>query len=175
MEFSALINALQNPEIYPERPEKVEWVQTHISAIFLTGKHAYKIKKPVNFGFLDFTTLEKRKFFCQQEVDLNRRLCPEIYLGVVEIRSHQGRIFIAEGPGEIIEYAVFMKQLPPECTMDRWLARNAVTPDLIEKIAAKVARFHAQAATNREIARFGEIETGLGKISGCIVQSPGMR
>ena len=74
MEFSALLTALQDPRIYPEKPEKIELVQTHISAIFLTGEHVYKIKKPVNFGFLDFTTLEKRKFYCQQEVDLNRRL-----------------------------------------------------------------------------------------------------
>lgn len=99
MEFSALLFALQDPRIYPERPKKVELVQTHISAIFLTGEHAYKVKKPVNFGFLDFTTLEKRKFYCHQEVDLNRRLSSEFYLGVVEIRSHQGQISIGEGPG----------------------------------------------------------------------------
>lgn len=159
MEFSALLTALQDPRIYPEKPKKIELVQTHISAIFLTGEHVYKIKKPVDFGFLDFTTLEKRKFYCQQEVALNRRLSPQIYLGVVEIRSHQGRISIGEGPGEILEYAVLMKQLPPDCTMDRWLARKAISSELIEKIAAKIALFHAQAGTNAEIASFGKIET----------------
>jgi aminoglycoside phosphotransferase family enzyme/predicted kinase len=164
MEFSLLLSALQDPRVYPERPPKVELVQTHISAIFLTGRHAYKIKKPVDFGFLDFTTLEKRKFYCQQEVELNRRLSPEIYLGVVEIRIHRERISLGEGPGEVIEYAVFMKQLPPDCTMDRWLARGAVTPSLIEKIATKLAHFHARAATNPEIAAFGEIQTVRGNV-----------
>jgi aminoglycoside phosphotransferase family enzyme/predicted kinase len=159
MELSALVTALQNPEIYPEKPEKIDWVQTHISAIFLTGEHAYKIKKPVNFGFLDFTTLEKRKFYCQQEVDLNRRLSPEFYLGVVEIRSHQGQISIGKGPGEIIEYAVLMKQFSPDCIMDRWLARGALTPEIVEKVAEKIAHFHSQAATNPEIAALGAIET----------------
>jgi uncharacterized protein len=164
MEFSALVAALQNPRIYPEHPGNVELVQTHISAIFLTGKHVYKVKKPVNLGFLDFTTLEKRKFYCQQEVVLNRRLCPEIYLGVVEIRSHQGRIFLGDGPGEIIEYAVLMKQLPPDCMMNRWLARRAVTPALLHKIAAKIAHFHAQAETSSEIASYGNIETIRGNV-----------
>ena len=159
MESSALLFALQDPRIYPERPKKVELVQTHISAIFLTGEHAYKVKKPVNFGFLDFTTLEKRKFYCHQEVDLNRRLSPEFYLGVVEIRSHQGQISIGEGPGEILEYAVLMKQFPSDCVMDRWLARGAVTLEIVERIAAKIAHFHSRAATNPEIAAFGEIET----------------
>lgn len=159
MEFSALLLAFQDPRIYPERPKKVELVQTHISAIFLTGEHAYKIKKPVNFGFLDFTTLEKRKFYCHQEVDLNRRLSPEFYLGVVEIRSHQGQISIGEGPGEILEYAVLMKQFPSDCIMDRWLARGAITLEIVERIAAKIAHFHSRAATNPEIAAFGEIET----------------
>jgi len=159
MEFSALVAALQDPAIYPERPEKVDLVQTHVSAIFLTGEHVYKVKKPVDFGFLDFTTLEKRKFYCQQEVELNRRLCPEIYLGVVEIRSHRDQIFLGEGPGEVIEYAVLMKQLPQDCMMDRWLARGAITPALLHKIAVKVANFHSHAATNSEIATFGKIDT----------------
>ena len=164
MEFSALLTALQDPHLYPDRPKKVELVQTHISALFLTGEHVYKIKKPVNFGFLDFTTLEKRKFYCQQEVDLNRRLSPELYLGVMEIRSHQGRIAIGPGPGEILEYAVFMKQLPSDCTMDRWLARGPIPPDLIARIAARIAAFHAEAATNPEIAAFGEIQTIRGNV-----------
>ncbi len=159
MDLPALIAALQNPRIYPENPKKIDLVQTHISLIFLTGERVYKIKKPVNFGFLDFTTLEKRKFYCQQEVDLNRRLSPELYLGVVEIRAQKGQISIGKGPGEIIEYAVLMKQLPSDCLMDRWLTRGAITPEMIEKIAAKIALFHSRAATNPEIAAFGKIQT----------------
>jgi aminoglycoside phosphotransferase family enzyme/predicted kinase len=164
MEFSSLVAALQNPKIYPERPANVELVQTHVSAIFFAGEHVYKVKKPVNFGFLDFTTLEKRKYYCQQEVDLNRRLAKEVYLGVVEIRSHQGLLVIGEGQGEVIEYAVKMKRLPLDCMMDQWLTREAITPAVAEKIAAKIAGFHAQAATSPEISKFGNIHTIRGNL-----------
>lgn len=164
MEISALIALLQDPRIYPDPPVKVELVQTHISAIFLSGKHAYKIKKPVNFGFLDFTTLEKHKFYCQQEVELNRRLCPEVYLGILEIRTHQGKMILGEGPGEVREYAVFMKPLPQDCTMDRWLSRGAIPLDLLKKIAEKIAHLEKLLGdiftpllkrAGREIVRFG--------------------
>ena len=157
VDLSALITALQNPEIYPDHPERVEVVQTHVSAIFLTGRYVYKVKKPVDFGFLDFTTLEKRKFFCHREVELNRRLCPEVYLGVVEIFSPQGRISL-KGPGEVVEYAVLMKQLPRERMMDQLLARGVLTPSILQKIAGKIAHFHAQAATSAEIASFGGVD-----------------
>ncbi len=164
MNFSDLITALQNPQIYPHSPRKIEFVQTHISAIFMTGEHVYKIKKPVNFGFLDFTTLEKRNFYCHQEVVLNRRLCPEIYLGVVEIRWHEGRIHIGSGPGEIVDYAVLMKQLPADCLMDQRLARKMVTQDDLQKIASKINHFHLHAATDPKIRSFGSIETIRGNL-----------
>ena len=158
MDFSNLLEALQSPEIYPEKPEKVELLQTHVSAIFIVGEHVYKVKKPVNFGFLDFTTLEKRKYFCREEVVLNRRLCPEVYLGVVEIRLQNGRIILGEGAGEIIEYAVLMKKLPQDCMMDRRLAEGKVTRPVLQKIAAKVVQFHDQAELRPEIASFGRVE-----------------
>jgi hypothetical protein len=158
MDFSDLLEALQDPKIYSEKPEKVELLQTHVSAIFFVGEHVYKVKKPVNFGFLDFTTLEKRKYFCREEVVLNRRLCPEVYLGVTEIRLQNGRISLGEGAGEIVEYAVLMKKLPQDSMMDRWLAAGKVTPQVLQKIAAKLAQFHAQAATRPEIASFGKVE-----------------
>lgn len=164
MEFSELLQALLNPAVYPDRPQRIDLVQTHISAIFLTGNYVYKIKKPVNFGFLDFTTLEKRRFYCQQEVELNRRLSPEIYLGVIEIRSHQGQIFLRNGQGDVIEYAVLMKQLPPDCTMDRLLARGALTPDVVVKTADKIAHFHARAATNPQISAYGAMGTVRGNL-----------
>jgi len=159
MDFFTLISALQNPAIYPERPAKIQLIQTHVSAIFLADEYVYKVKKAVNFGFLDFTTLEKRKFYCHQEVALNRRLCPEVYLGVVEIRLAGGKIFLGEGPGEVVEYAVLMKKLPQDRMMDQMLARGLVTSDLLHKIAAKVANFHSQAATNEEIASYGGLAT----------------
>jgi uncharacterized protein len=164
MEFPSLVAALRNPEIYPDKPAQVELVQTHISAIFLAGEHVFKVKKPVNLGFLDFTTLEKRKFYCQQEVDLNRRLAAEVYLGVAEIRAHEGKISIGAGPGEVIEYAVHMKRIPMECQMDRLLAKGAIPPGAVEKLAAKIARFHARAATNPEISSFGEIQMVRGNV-----------
>jgi len=164
MEFSTLVTALQNPQIYPEKPAEIELVQTHISAIFIAGDHVYKIKKPVNFGFLDFTSLEKRKYYCQQEVVLNRRLAKELYLGVVEVRSHQGQISIGEGPGKVVEYAVKMKRLPQDCMMDQWLAKGAVTAKVVERIAAKIAHFHAYAATSPEISKFGNIQTIQGNL-----------
>ena len=158
MEFHSLVAALQDPQVYPEKPVQVDLVQTHISAVFLAGEHVYKVKKPVNLGFLDFTTLEKRKFYCQQEVDLNRRLAGDLYLGVEEIRLHEGEIFIGGGRGEVIEYAVHMKRLPPDCRMDQMLAQGAIPPGVLEKLAAKIARFHALAATGPEISSFGEIQ-----------------
>jgi len=158
MEFFDLLQALLNPEIYPEKPAEVQFLQTHASALFFAGEHVYKVKKPVNFGFLDFTTLEKRKYFCLEEVVLNRRLCPEVYLGVTEIRLENGQIRLGEGPGEIIEYAVLMKKLPQDCLMDRQLAEGKVTPGVLQEIAARLAQFHAQAATGPDIASFGRVE-----------------
>jgi aminoglycoside phosphotransferase family enzyme len=79
------VEALLKPQAYPHRPPKIELVQTQMSFIFLAGEYVYKVKKPVNLGYLDYTTLEKRHFFCHQELELNRRLCPDVYLAVVPI------------------------------------------------------------------------------------------
>ena len=110
----ALVQALLLPKAYRTdglSPRAVELVETHISYLFLTGEQVYKVKKPVDYGFLDFTTLEKRHHFCQEEVRLNRRLSPEVYLGVVPI-SHQRGTYAVNGPGETVEFAVKMVQLP---------------------------------------------------------------
>jgi uncharacterized protein len=126
MDFSLLLEALQNPKIYPETPECVEMLQTHALAIFFAGKPGYKIKRPGNFGFLDFTSLEKRAHYCYQEVILNRRLRPEVYPGVPAIRLRDGRIGVGEGPGKRIEYAVLRERPPREAIMDRRLAESRV-------------------------------------------------
>lgn len=115
-------------------------IQTHISWILLSKDLVYKIKKPVKFSFLDFSTLEKRKLFCEEEVRLNKRLSPEIYLGITSIRSN-GQVGF-EGNGKIIEYAVKMKRLPEDRRMDGLLTNNKVTPDDIIKIAEIVSDFH---------------------------------
>ena len=113
-----LIQALLNPKAYPETPpQEIELVQTQMSFIFLTDDYVYKVKKPVNLGYLDYTTLDKRHFYCQREVKLNQRLCPDAYLGVVSISRDKGNISI-EGQGEVIEYGVKMRRLPQQAMMD---------------------------------------------------------
>jgi len=149
--------ALLNPEAYPHKPQKIELVQTQMSFIFLTGEYVYKIKKPVNLGYLDYTTLEKRHFFCHQELELNRRLCPGAYLDVVPIVEEKDGLRI-EGRGKAIEYAVKMKQLPQERMMDVLLPRGQVTLEMVARVAEKLAGFHKKAETSQEIAAFGRLD-----------------
>ena len=148
---------LLNPQAYPHKPQKVELVQTQMSFIFLTGEYVYKIKKPVNLGYLDYTTLEKRHFFCHQELELNRRLCPGAYLAVVPIIEEKDELRI-EGRGKAIEYAVKMKQLPQDHMMDVLLPQGQVTPEMIARVAEKLVGFHQKAETNQEIAAFGKLD-----------------
>jgi hypothetical protein len=157
MDISSLREALLNPEIYPDHPGSIKFIETHISLLFLTGNYVYKLKKPVDFGFLDFTSLAKRKFFCEQEVKLNRRLSPEIYLGVVDITKEGNRI-ILEGKGELVEYAVKMKQIPEELLMDRLLERKQVTPKMIEAVSGKLVKFYFAAEVNDLIKSFAKPE-----------------
>jgi aminoglycoside phosphotransferase family enzyme/predicted kinase len=149
--------ALLDPEIYPDKTTKVEMMQTQMSFIFLTGKFVYKLRKAVNLGYLDYTTLEKRHFFSQQEVILNRRLSPEVYLGVIPVTKDQSRISL-NGSGEIIDYVVKMLYLPQNRMMNVLLDRNRVTGDMVEQVAQKLVSFHAEAATNADISSFGKIE-----------------
>jgi len=155
MDVSSLQKALLNPEIYPDRPPLIRFIETHISLLFLTGNHVYKLKKPVDFGFLDFTSLEKRKFFCEQEVKLNRRLSPTIYLGVIRITKEGDRILLEE-KGEPVEYAVKMKQIPEEKLMDKLLERRQVTPKMIEAVSEKLVQFYFAAETNDHIKSFAK-------------------
>ena len=155
--ISSLQKALLNPEIYPDHPRAIKFIETHISLLFLTGNHVYKVKKPVDFGFLDFTSLEKRKFFCEQEVKLNRRLSPDIYLGVVRITKEGDRILL-DGKGQIIEYAVKMIQIPEEFLMDKLLEKKQVTSKMIEAVSEKLVKFYFTAETNDLIKSFAKPE-----------------
>ena len=128
-----------------------------MSLIFLTGEYVYKIKKPVNLGYLDYTTLDKRHFFCHQELELNRRLCPDAYLAVVPIVEEKGELRI-EGRGKAIEYAVKMKQLPQDRMMGVLLPQGQVTPEMVARVAEKLMSFHQKAETNQEIAAFGKLD-----------------
>jgi aminoglycoside phosphotransferase family enzyme len=157
MDISSLQKALLNPGIYPDLPKKIQLIETHISLLFLTGSYVYKVKKPVDFGFLDFTTLEKRKYFCEQEVRLNRRLSPDIYLGVVKITRDGDRVSF-DGRGEVEEYAVKMKQIREELLMDKLLDRGRVTPEMIKAVSEKLVRFYSEAETSELIKSFARPE-----------------
>jgi len=157
MDITSLRKALLDREIYPDLPEEVKCIETHISILFLTGNHVYKVKKPVDFGFLDFTSLEKRKYFCEQEVILNRRLAAELYLGVVPITGDGSRVSL-EGRGEVVDYAVKMKQIPEEMLMDKLLAKKKVTAKMIEAVAQKLVNFYSSAETGDHISRLARPE-----------------
>ena len=152
-----LVQALLDPKAYPEtQPQRIELVQTQMSFVFLTDDYVYKVKKPVNLGYLDYTTLDRRQFYCQREVELNRRLCPDAYLGVVPISRDKGNISI-EGQGEVIEYAVKMLRLPQQTMMDGLLANNQVSSQMVTSVAHKLVEFHQRAETNANISAFGKV------------------
>ena len=152
-----VVDALLTPEAYPEPAENIELIQTHISFVFLTDKFVYKMKKAVNFGFLDFSTLEQRRLYCRKELELNRRLCPDIYLEVVPI-NQSGSIKV-EGDGETVEYALKMIRLPQEAIMTLLLSENKVDKKTIDKLAKTIADFHAKAETGGAIDEFGSLKT----------------
>src|SRR4030043_1287955 len=137
-----VVEALMKPEAYDEDPGVIELVQTHISFVFLTKKFVYKVKKAVNFGFLDFTTLEKRRFFCEKELELNRRLCGDMYLEVVPINKADA--VKIKGAGETVEYAVKMKRMPQETMLSKLLEQNKVDDRLVERIAQVIADFYSK-------------------------------
>jgi aminoglycoside phosphotransferase family enzyme len=155
-ELPELIQGLLDPKAYPDRTPKIELVQTQISYVFLAGEYVYKIKKPVDMGFLDYTTLEKRLYYCKKEVELNQRLSPDVYLGVVPVTKEKG--FVIGGKGEAKEYAVKMRRLPQDAMMDVLLKQNKVTPEMVEKVAGLLVDFNQRASTNEEITLLGGIE-----------------
>jgi uncharacterized protein len=151
MDLDRLIEALCSSAAYPESTGEVQVRQTHISVVFLAGRHAYKIKKPVSLGFLDFRTLEARRHFCAEEVRLNRRLAQAVYQGVVPVtRSGDGLRF--GGEGEAIEWAVQMERLPEEVTLLNRLRRGELDASQVECLAQRLAGFHAAAETSPRIA-----------------------
>ncbi len=140
---TTLIAALNNPLAFGHQLQYHRLIETHISWIILTGNYAYKIKKPVNFGFLDFSTLQKRHFYCEEELRLNRRFAPEIYLELVEIRGSINAPRM-HGGGEIIEYAIKMLEFPQQYLLSNYAARHGLNPELIDAIAARVSAMHAE-------------------------------
>lgn len=140
-ESAPLIAALGNPACYPHPVTRIDVLETHISWIILTGGNAYKIKKPVNLGFLDFSTLEARRHCCEEELRLNRRLAPSAYEAVVPVTGSTGspRLY---GQGAAIEYAVKMREFPQSALASQMLARGALGETHIDALAARIAAFH---------------------------------
>lgn len=154
MELGSLIEALSDPSAYPHPVDTVEVRQTHISVVFLAGAHVYKIKKPLELGFLDYSTLAKRKFFCDEEARVNRRLAADVYLGTFPITG-QGSAVRVEGGGEVLEWAVKMKRLSAEATLRERVRRNTVGPEQVTALAQRIAAFHAGADAGPSIAACG--------------------
>lgn len=151
---AAMIQALLRPEAYPHPSDDLQLRETHISWVILAGPYAYKLKKPVRFEFLDFTTFERRANDAEEEVRLNRRLAPSVYLGLADVVERDGAIWMG-GPGRVIERAVWMRRLPEEGMLDVLLARDGVKAPLIRRMARELAAFHRNAATGPGVDQHG--------------------
>lgn len=159
MTLPQLIESMSRPEFYPQRPQTVELLQTHISYVFIAGDYVYKVKKQVNFGFLDFLSLEKRKFYCEEELRLNRRLASSVYLDVVAIVQDAQGGFVLDGAGHVVEYAVRMKKLPLEAMLKNLLLHGQADDKILDAVAKKIALFHQAAETGGIIDEMGAIKT----------------
>ncbi len=152
----ALLAFLRDPASYPHRPREVAEIHTHASLVFVVPPFVYKIKKPVDFGFLDFSTLGRRLHFCQREVDLNKRLAPGVYLGVESIR-HTANGFGFGGAGPVAEYAVKMHWLDPRDFLDARLKRGDAGKPELARVARTLAAFYQKQPSPPEIAGWGTI------------------
>ena len=139
-----MIQGLLKPDIYSHETHSIRLIETHCAWVVLTGLYAYKIKKPVNFGFLDFSTLEKRKFYCEEELRLNRRFAADIYLEVVTITGTLACPQI-EGDGQALEYAVRMRQFPDNALLSQLATRQALESGHIDQLIHIVSDFHRHA------------------------------
>jgi aminoglycoside phosphotransferase family enzyme len=156
-EFPPLIQAMLDPSFYPHRPREVEIIQTHISYLFLTGELVYKVKKPVDFGFLDFTTLEKRRHFCQEEIRLNKRFSPDIYLETVPI-SRNGNAFRLGDDAEVVEYAVKMRRINEDHMLYRLLEAGKVKSEDMGRIGRHLAKAYAAIPSDEKARAFGSLD-----------------
>ena len=153
-----MIEGLLDPSALPDRTNTVRLVETHISSVLVADQFVYKIKKPVNFGFLDFSTLKKRQFYCGQEVRLNQRLARDIYLGVLPVLQQGDRFRIGGEGGRVVDYAVRMRRVPEENLMKVRFMEGKLTREDLGAVARLLARFHDRAERSREIDVFGRPE-----------------
>jgi len=155
---AALVHALDNAAAFGHALHDLRIVETHISWIILTGEYAYKIKKPVDFGFLDFSTLQKRRHYCEEELRLNRRFAPAIYLGVIEIYGTPASPRL-HGGGEVIEYAVKMVEFSQQSLLSSHADAGTLTPAMVDDIAQRVDALHADADTASPASGFGSADS----------------
>ena len=156
-ELPELIRSLLKPDVYDHPVTAIELIETHISWVILTGEYAYKIKKPINLGFLDFSTLEKRLFCCNEELRLNSRLAADIYLDVVPISGTRKQP-VLNTADEAIEYAIKMVQFPQQTQLDNMLANGELEMQHMDAIAQLVARFHANTEVAADDSSYGDPE-----------------
>ncbi len=158
MNHAALAEAMKRPEFYSHPVRSVEYIQTHISSVFLTGDLAYKLKKPVDFGFLDFTTPERRREMCHSEVTLNSRLAPTVYYGVKPI-TREGSRPVLEGPGRAVDWVVVMRQLDQDLLGPRVLAAGHLDGEKIRSVVDLLVPFYRRARTGPGVDEHGSRET----------------
>lgn len=153
-----LLRDLASPAAYPHPVDHVEVVQTHISLVFLAGERVYKLKKPVDLGFVDYSTLARRRACCEAEVTLNRRLAPDVYLGVVPVTARRGRLRLGGSPRAALEWAVVMRRLPDARTLAALVEADAADAPLLERVGRRLAAFHREARGGPDVARWARHE-----------------
>ncbi len=151
----SLLHAMLDPNFYPRRPPGVSYRETHISQIFFAGDLAYKIKKNVRYSFVDYSTLNRRLFFLQEELRLNRRLAPSVYLGILPI-SRDDYGWQLGSDAHTAEYVLVMRRLPERRMLDHLLDTGQVSPTMMDSVAETLAPFHATAPNGRKVRIFGE-------------------
>ena len=139
--LAARLTVLRDPATYPDRPVRVRVVETHLAWVFLSGRYAYKLKKPLRRPYLDFSTVAARAHYCREEVRLNRPLAPGVYLGVVPLTAAGGRLTL-DGDGEAVDWLVWMRRLPRPLMLDRLLRESRLATWMLPALAAKMAAFH---------------------------------
>jgi uncharacterized protein len=148
LELDDKIAFLSRPSTYADSPRSIEVVETHMSLVFLTERHAYKLKKPVRYDSLDFSSPELRRVDCEEEVRLNRRLARDVYLGVATLTWDAARGLELDGTGEAVDWLVWMRRLPADRMLDELIRRGAVEHDEVREAALLLARFYSQSAAS---------------------------
>ena len=169
--LQAKVAFLQRPDSYADRPARVETIETHMSFLFLTDRLVYKLKRPIRYDFLDFSTVELRRRHCEAEVVLNRRLAGEVYLGVVPLTLESGGRLALEGTGMVVDWLVKMRRLPAERMLDQAIRHDRVDLNEVRRFAGKLAEFYRAAPpvpidAATYLARFdGDLRENLRELS----------